>query len=161
MVLAIDPGPQFSAYALWDGEQLHEFGKIPNAEVLTYIDQSRSLKGLDRLVVEMIGHYGKGMPAGKDVFDTCIWIGRFFQEWPGAKYRVLRATVKTHICGSAKAKDGNVRQAVIDRLGAPGTKRQPGATYGVSKDVWQALALALTFHDRMSRGWPEGIEEVA
>jgi hypothetical protein len=61
--------------------------------------------------------------------------------------------VKMHLCGNTRAKDGNIRQALLDRFGpgkaiACGTKKQPGPLYGVSKDVWQALALAVTWSDQ-------------
>jgi hypothetical protein len=64
---------------------------------------------------------------------------------------VYRREVKTNLCGSMKAKDGNVRQALIDRFGgkekAIGKKKTPGPLYGFSADVWQALAVAITFAD--------------
>ena len=50
--------------------------------------------------------------------------------------------VKKHVCGTASAKDPAVRQALIDHLGAPGTKGNKGPTYGVSKHAWRALAVA-------------------
>jgi hypothetical protein len=43
-----------------------------------------------------------------------------------------------------KAKDANIRQALIDKIGPQGTKKDPGPTYGISKDVWSALAIAVT-----------------
>jgi len=54
-----------------------------------------------------------------------------------------------HICGSARAKDQNIRQALIDRYGgketAIGKKQNPGPLYGIKADEWQALGLAITF----------------
>jgi len=60
--------------------------------------------------------------------------------------------VKLHLCGSARAKDTNIRQALIDRYGgsaAIGKKAAPGPLYGVSKDVWSALAVAVTAADTL------------
>jgi hypothetical protein len=55
---------------------------------------------------------------------------------------VYRNAVKLHICGTPRAKDPNIRQALIDKYGAPGTKKNPGPTYGVSSHLWSALAIA-------------------
>ena len=61
---------------------------------------------------------------------------------------VLRRDVKLHVCQSPRAKDANVRQALLDRFGPPGTKKAPGTTYGITKDTWQALAVAVTWDDK-------------
>lgn len=145
-ILAIDPGPEQSAYVLWSGEHVIDKDICLNPDLA-----GRLTEGFPdaQLVIEMIGHYGTGMPAGKSVFETCIWIGRFIECWPGQKHElILRPTIKTHLCGSARAKDQNVRQALIDRFGAPGTKKAPGLLYGVSSHMWAALALAVCAHDR-------------
>ncbi|MGH7470493.1 MAG: hypothetical protein ACRENP_21315 [Longimicrobiales bacterium] len=54
-----------------------------------------------------------------------------------------------HLCKNPKAKDQNIRQALIDLLGAPGTKKNPGPTYGISGDAWSALAIAVTARDQL------------
>jgi hypothetical protein len=91
----------------------------------------------------------------KPLFETCVWIGRFVQEWEtltGAEpLRVFRREVKLHLCGSPRAKDANIRQALIDRYGgkeaAIGRKASPGPLHGVSGDVWSALAVAVCAAD--------------
>jgi len=97
-----------------------------------------------QLAIEMVASYG--MAVGREVFETCVWIGRFQQAWhaPEAVRLIYRRDVKLHLCGSARAKDSNIRQAVIDLLGPPGTKREPGPTYGVRSHAWSALAVAVT-----------------
>ena len=150
-LLAIDPGPRESAYVCWDTEKsaplmIHWHGA--NEAVLSSFYAPSTLQ---QLVIERISHYGTGMPAGQSVFDTSHWSGRFHQAWLDAGhpensvFLVKRASVKAHLCGSVRAKDSNVRQALIDRYGEPGTKKAPGALYGVHGDVWQALALAVAF----------------
>jgi hypothetical protein len=149
-ILAIDPGSQSSAWVLWDGSRLLSFDLTGNESVLRMLESRVGLEGC-QLYIEMIGHYGRGMPAGREVFDTCVWIGRFTQAWKAPCTHVLRPTVKTHICGASNANDANVRQAVWDRFGgrkaAVGTKKQPGPLYGVVKDIMQAFALALYVSD--------------
>jgi len=59
-----------------------------------------------------------------------------------------RRAVKLALCGDSRAKDANIRQALIDRFGgsaAIGRKTAPGPLYGISRDVWSALAIAVTF----------------
>src|SRR3546814_7548008 len=78
------------------------------------------------------------MPMGEDSIETVIWTGRFVQAWrdPASVRMVKRREVKSHLCGSARAKDPNVRQALIDQVGAPGLKASPGPTYGVTSHAW-------------------------
>lgn len=80
----------------------------------------------DLLIIEMIASYG--MAVGKEVFETCVWIGRFeelaLSRAVATKY-IYRKDEKMNICHSMKAKDSNIRQALIDRFGEVGTKRNP------------------------------------
>jgi len=147
-ILAIDPGPTESAWIIWDGIRIHDFGKHPNDAVLEVVHACKQGVGC-AFAVEMIASYG--MAVGAEVFETCVWIGRFIQAWGEftEPLRVKRLDIKMHHCHDSKAKDTNIRAALIDRLGTPGTKKQPGPTHGVSKDVWAALALAVCVGDRM------------
>ena len=62
----------------------------------------------------------------------------------GPAYRGRRRT-----CAEAQGqKDGNVRQALIDRFGVVGTKKDPGWFYGFHADIWQAYAVGVTYMDR-------------
>lgn len=157
-ILAIDPGPVRSAFLLMDEGGLADFATEDNVEVLRYL-RYEPLPAGTRLAVEMVASYG--MPVGADVFETCVWVGRFWQAWlmgyagNGAQpIRVYRREVKLHLCGRANAKDPNIRTALIDRYGngqgkaaAIGTKAAPGPLYGVAGDVWAALGVAVTVAD--------------
>jgi hypothetical protein len=106
-----------------------------------------------QLVIEQIESFG--MAVGQEVFTTVWWAGRFFEAWPGPdRYMLARRPVKLHLCGSMKAKDGNIRQALIDKFGgeqAIGRKASPGPLYGVRSHSWSSLALAVTWaetHDQ-------------
>lgn len=151
-ILAVDPGNVESAYVLLDGLTIVEKGKVFNQEMLAIVtEHGRRLSGaglVDELVVEMIASYG--MAVGREVFETVFWIGRFCQAWsegPRKFYRMYRKDVKMHLCYSMRAKDGNVRMALIDKLGAQGTKKCPGPTYGVSADIWAALGVGVTWQE--------------
>jgi len=155
MTIAIDPGTEQSAYLVYDEAtgEIREHGILANGEMLEKLRTTRCehLGDYDpTLAIEMVASYG--MAVGKEVFETVLWTGRFIEAW-GKRYRkVYRQEVKLHLCGSARAKDSNIRQAILDRYprtggGATpqiGTKKQPGPLYGVSSHVWAALAVALT-----------------
>lgn len=150
VIVAIDPGPEESAIlGLYDGRVI-EPAILANAEVMEHVTR---IGGGSYLAVEMIASYG--MPVGKDVFETCVWIGRFIEAWAddSTAHKVYRKDVKLHLCGSPRAKDANIRQALIDRFGpgkevAVGKKANPGPLYGIKSHLWAALAVAVTFHDQ-------------
>jgi len=139
-LLAIDPGNVQSAFVCLNQEGgILDKGILPNLQMLEKIKRNTDEQFL---AIEMIASYG--MPVGKTVFDTVFWIGRFVQVWSPRKWtRVYRQEVKLHLCLNPRAKDSNIRQALLDRYGPPGTKKNPGKTYGVSKDIWAALAVGV------------------
>ena len=136
-VLAIDPGPAQSAFVLWDNGKLRAFDvSSPNDRLRDGILSWN----LAPVAIEMIASYG--MAVGKEVFETCVWIGRFCERSPVEPLLVYRRDIKLHHCGTNRAKDANIRQVLIDKYGAPGTKKNPGATYGLKSHLWAAFALA-------------------
>lgn len=145
MILAIDPGNELSAFVMFERERLHHFGKITNDDLLTIVQHD----AYDVMAVEMIASYG--MAVGREVFDTCVWIGRYIQASRTAHERIYRRDVKLHLCGQVRAKDANIRQALLDRYGgkdrAIGKKKTPGPLYGLKADIWAALAVAVTYSD--------------
>lgn len=148
-ILAIDPGTAESAFIIWNGRRSYRSGFVPNADMLDIVRQAKDVKesalspAIECVAVEMVACYG--MPVGREVFETCLLIGRIIEvcEREGMPVKLIyRNDVKMHLCGSARAKDGNIRQALIDKHGAPGTKKSPGPTYGISGHLWSALAVA-------------------
>ena len=148
-VLAIDPGNVYSAYAIIDTDyNLLAKGKVKNRVLETKI--KRSPNRFDVVVIEMIASYG--MAVGETVFETCVEIGRLMvlselQSKPVE--RIKRIEVKMNLCHQTRAKDSNIIQALKDRFGEVGRKNSPGYFYGVSKDMWQAIALGVTYIDRL------------
>ena len=147
-LLAIDPGPTQSAWVVWDGQKICAKGTERNSIVCDMLIGNLEHQNCDFMAVEMVQSFG--MAVGAEVFETVYWIGRFCQAWPDNNFfsRVFRKDVKMHLCQSMRAKDSNIRQALIDRLGAPGRKKSPGPTFGVRGDMWSALAVAVTWWDR-------------
>lgn len=153
-LLAIDPGNEQSAYVLMNPitYKPEEFGKILNAEVLSVIRRNR----VKHVIIEMVASYG--MAVGKEVFETCVWIGRFAQEAEHMGenvHYVYRIEEKLALCHDTRAKDSNIRQALIDRFAnhdlknGKGTKKQPDFFFGFSKDVWSAFAVGVTYLDKL------------
>lgn len=154
LIFAIDPGNRESAYVLYDpaARAVLEKETLANDVLLLRIDDYCARFPSSNAAIEMIASYG--MAVGADVFETVYWIGRFAERWwsqsKRAAHRVFRREVKLHLCGTAKAKDPNVRQALIDMFGpgkdkAIGKAKAPGPLFGVSGDAWAALAVAVTF----------------
>lgn len=146
-ILAIDPGPSQSAFVLWTG-RVSEQGHVDNGELLRRII-AREFGGPDVLtVIEQIA--AMGMAVGASVFETVFWSGRFAQA-AGRFERLPRVKVKHYLCGTHRAKDANVRQALIDKFGGPaaiGRKAAKGPLYGISSHRWAALALAITWSEQ-------------
>ncbi len=150
ITLAIDPGTTESQYLVWDGTRIIEHGHRENAALLSYLDGFKDL-GCTHACLEMVASYG--MAVGKEVFETVFWIGRYYERLTVlgfSTHRVYRQEVKLHLCHSARAKDANIRQALLDRFGgrsAIGLKKTPGPLYGISSHAWAALGLAITFQE--------------
>ena len=152
MILAIDPGNIESGYVILDKDlRPIEIGKIKNEELKYILELPSTKETIKYYAIEMIASYGMGV--GQSVFETCVWIGRFI-EVIGDNYKyIYRKDEKMNLCGSMKAKDSNIVQALIDRF-APntnnkgkGTKKEPGWFYGFKKDIWQAYAVGVTYYD--------------
>ena len=156
-IFAIDPGNEYSAYCIMDDQyNLYGFDKKENKTVMNKLLDI--LNEVEAVVIERIASYG--MPVGRDVFETCEWIGRFAQE---AEKKVsvdyiYRKEEKLYICGSPQAKDPNIRAGLIERFAkhdlkaGKGTKKNPDVFYGVSADMWAAIAVAVTWLDKRKEG---------
>lgn len=149
-ILAIDPGTTRSAWVRLAGDTLVTFGICDNLTmrdlVATHARLWPGLNDVDAVVIEQVASYG--MPVGAEVFETVFWSGRFAEAaHPLPVERLTRLTVKTHLCHSARATDATIRQALIDRYGGTGAIKKGGTLHGVSKDVWAALAVAVTWLD--------------
>ncbi len=182
-IFAVDPGPTRSAWVHLREGNPARFGLDDNAYVRRVCEETQTW-GIDVAAIEMIASYGMGV--GAEVFETCIWIGRFVESLvrcniPEHCIKLIpRMKIKSGICHSAKATDSNIRAALIDRFGGQekaisgrrcvicggrkliglGKKRgpcptcrgtgwiiPPGPLAKISKDVWAALALAVTVQD--------------
>lgn len=150
-LLALDPGTTRSAWIALDGRTLRPlgFGIEPNEGLVERLRAGR--EAFDLVVIEKVESFG--MAVGEEVFETVYWSGRFTEAvTPIPVARLGRRAVKLAICGDPRAKDPNIRQALIDRYGgkdrAIGTKQLPGPLHAIVRDVWAALALGVAWLER-------------
>lgn len=160
--LGIDPGTTQTAYCMIedsDSITIRKKGIIENNDFTKIV--SSLMQEAETTALEQIQSFG--MPVGREVFWTAYMIGRIIQKASELGYfegstkfaLVTRKDVKMHHCHSMKAKDANIRQALLDKALPSGggkrpkigTKKDPGPLYGVKKDIWSALAIAVYARD--------------
>lgn len=156
MILAFDPGNEYTAYCLIDNDRRPaEHAKVGNEEALAYLYRHSGDRQIEAVVIEMVASYG--MAVGKSVFETCVMIGRLTEAATMSYFPVhyvYRMDEKITICHDSKAKDSNIRQALIDRFAqhdlknGKGTKKDPDWFYGFAKDEWAAYAVGTTWLDK-------------
>lgn len=159
MIFAIDPGNKESAFVIVtdDLSKVINKGKVDNEDLLDIICL---VNQVSHVAIEGIQSYG--MPVGKEVFETCYFIGRlqetFLREHGKFPLMIYRKEEKICLCHSLKANDTNIRRALID-IYAPytpnkgkGTKKSPGYFYGFKSDIYSALAVAHTYKKKYLDG---------
>lgn len=164
-VLAIDPGNTESAWVVIDLETRRPLAaaKEPNDQVRRICLGYGPAEVYDHTAIEMVASYG--MAVGREVFETCVWIGRFAEALTAELEQstpdlIYRRDIKLHHCHDSRAKDSNIVQALIDRFapGQPnrgkGTKTHPGWFHGFAADIWQAYALAVYTADTIQGHQP-------
>lgn len=154
VVLGIDPGGEQSAWLRYstDAQIVGNMSLGPNDRLLDVLIGHYNTSGqADHMAIEMMR--ARGMPTANAEFLTCVWIGRFIQAWQPRPWSfVYRGDVKMHLCGSMRAKDSNIRAALIDRFGgskrkAVGINADRGPLFGIKRDIWSALSIAVTWAD--------------
>lgn len=153
IIFAIDPGSTESGWVVFDTQKrevlhsgnhenervkqlMHSLGKTGSASLL--------LCERPELIGQQIWH---------QILDTCMWVGKFTESWNGEHILYKRNDVKRTLLGRINVpnSDGAVRQYCLNHFGEPGTKKNPGPTYGVTKHAWQALGLVATWEELQSQ----------
>ena len=116
MILSLDPGDTRTGYVLFDEDRgiPVDHGDVENREIIKLL---REIPQETRVAIEF--PYPRGQLASWQLFATCEEAGRFRQicEDRGIELsKMNRNDVKIHIA-SSKAKDPQIRQALIDRFG--------------------------------------------
>ena len=146
--IGIDPGVSKSALVeLFPNNADHPIGTkllLPPDELIAAIeDMVGGWSGNARLTIEKPQAYAG--PARPLVLDTMLMAGRIVQIAADNDIYWSLVTPKeigVRLCEKANARLSEKRQQLIMLWGKPGTKKEPGGTYGVVKDMWSALAVA-------------------
>lgn len=149
-ILAIDPGPvQSAAVVLTTHREIIDKYLACNEDMLLFIAKHYN----ESLVIEMMSSYGQAV--GREIFETCVWIGRFRQYWTDLRFldelpsEVLLPTRKEVLRYWCCNNDSEIIEAIVrlwggtSRRAVVGTDRKPGPLYGIKRDLWQALALGM------------------
>lgn len=148
-IIAIDPGTTKSGWVRYDTEVKRVISAGVTENDLVFSDLVNPI-GVDMVLIEAMVVYKPSVYTT----ETLVWSGQFAGAARVAKIDVqlvYRPDIQKHFLGKTKKKgcDSRIRTCLIDRLGDPGVKRNPGSTYGVTADAWQALAVAVA--------WQEGV----
>lgn len=151
LIVAVDPGNMKSAYVVMDRQRkIVTHGKIENMLLRALLTDLSDHSAVSRMVIE--SPRPRGQQVTWQLFQTCQWIGRFIEAWHPKPYiEADRRKVKYHLTESVKSTDAQVRAALMGMWGgkdiAVGSKKSGhlGPLYGMKADIWQALAVGVTF----------------
>jgi len=174
MILAIDPGTKQSAYSLIrDDYSIVSANKLPNEEVLELVHHGE----YDVLAVECMeprfhapgAGKNMGLRIGDEVYETCIWIGRFMEAACARGkqiFRVFRSEERARLIPTKKnglppltgkvgeSGDSKMRAALIarfarhDKVNGKGRAANKDFFYGFRADMWNAFAVGVVCLDR-------------
>ncbi len=158
VLVGIDPGPEQSAYVVVESDHrgILEHGIVRNGELidrLRFRDDVTNRRWADHLAIEYMESRGGVFVMPQSAWDAQWWGGRFEEAWRGSTTHLFPRQVRVALCGTARAKPKNVRQAILDRYPATGGGKCPqvgikskrGPLYGITSHEWSALAVALAY----------------
>ena len=158
LIYGIDPGPVQSALVVIeiDPFAIKSMIMLPNETMSDMLKSEAMGTGERVLAIEYLQSYGSQFAVSRELIDTANWVGWFTCIWgylckqPYTKH--LRTQIKAYIVGSVATGDKSVSNALKMRFGAPGNKKNPGILYGIKKDLWSALAVAVYHMDGAKLG---------
>lgn len=173
-IMAIDPGTTESAYVILDDQyQILSADKVGNDVVLSIIADA---PGLDAVIIEDIeprynstDRSAAGAVMGQSTIETIKAFGRF--SWQAALRgltvgSIFRRDERSCLIPTKrnglpplpetapKHADGQIRASLIRRFArhdkerGRGTKANPDTFYGFHGDMWQAMAVGVTWLDQ-------------
>lgn len=173
-LLAIDPGTTQSAYVMLDEKyRILSADKVDNETMIAIIADA---PGVDVVVIEdMEPRYtsgdrsAAGAVMGASTIQTIKWMGQFGRQaamrglgvdwiFRRDERSALIPTKKNGLPplppGTPAHADGQIRASLIQRFArydtatGKGTKKEPDVFYGFAGDMWQAMAVGVTWLDK-------------
>lgn len=155
-IIALDPGTTETGICIMRKSDYKPLlaKKIGNREVIKTLREPNANWEIDVVCIEMFASFGAIV--GRNVFESCTWLGRFVQVCLDMGYKVhqiYRKDEKMWICGTMKGNDSLIRHNLVDRFAydtsnlGKGTKKEPGWFYGFRADIWSAYAIGVTYLD--------------
>lgn len=96
------------------------WGKVPNDHALKYLVESKMVAKNRPFTVAIEFPYPRGQTPSWQLFETCEWAGRFIhvaEENGITIHKMDRNDIKKFVAGSTRAKDPQVRKALISMFG--------------------------------------------
>lgn len=151
LVMGIDPGPTYSAYALVRQDYtIVRAAKVPNVELSLFVEDrySDSLDVLAHVVIEGLACYGR--PVGRETFETAYTVGEYralcrIADIPCTIY--ARPEYANALAGCGKVTDAMLYQALRLRFGGA-KKSEPLYALKGESDLRSAYGLAVYWLDR-------------
>ena len=153
-ILAIDPGTTRSGLVVVERGLVEVAAKVDNEIALNYARSYSNGSALETSIVCIERFEARGMPMSDDSVETVLFTGQLIEAVTCTKFAQLallkRSKIKIALCGTARAKDANVRAALIDIWGDSIRKRKKDGTlsenqFTIVSDAWAALAVATVY----------------
>lgn len=140
LIVGIDPNQRRTAVVVLHDHKIVTSEFVDNSEVFDWITPylKDALFGIEAFK-------SQGKPVGQSVFETCYVLGMiagYIKNNGGTFQLVHRNVLKKCIVERTIANDAQVSAKLREIYGGKGTKSNPGNTYHVVYDQWQALAVA-------------------
>lgn len=145
-ILGIDPGPEKSAFVVWNRK---EGSIIDHLQADNVAFRERLLEvECDICVVEDVVFYGKVL--NNSTFETLRFIGRIQEIFNDKCDTTSFPTYAYYFCNRRQGvSTAQVNAVLRARFGEKGTKKNPGKLYGIKEHEWSALAVAVYYSDKL------------
>ena len=147
IIVGIDPGPEISAVVFWTTEtrKVEASWTAENSMFRLDMIKARDRGNVDMCVIEGVAFYGKILNSA--TFETLMFIGKLQEIFHENHKLVYFPDIAYHFCNARRGvKTSNINAVLRDRF-LKGTKKEPGAIWGVTGHEWSALSVAIFYAD--------------